>query len=797
MAAVSPFFALLLALAVAPGAAAAPAPVDSVGADSARTSHRVVRRFPPIEVWAMLHDPSSSETVRMIPASTLRALPVDDFAEALALQPGVVAQGEELHVRGGRSGETTMSLDGICLNEPQWRRPLGLPLLALRSADLVSGAPEAQYGCGLAGALDLRTVDPGSRPSFAWRWQTALEDRWFDRASARIGTPLRVLGLGLVAAGDATLDDTWLPALRSERKQKVAGLSFDWRTENRMLGFVKLAPIEQPQRFSAQVLVSRHLQRPYDPAWTADGWTAPSDNRTGPTLYSPVPLPGYRRYRAADHLAVTDERQVATLVSVSRLRATGRATLSLGWLRTRTVTSVSGARGTQDLGPLPAYGADGFHVLWGDYPLYRESGSDVLTLRADGEAANRKGNGIKAGAGVTYEDVSLLEADYSLALVPVDPVREYHAYAPGGFGYVQGRWQTGGLVMNTGLRAEYFTAGPEAAHQTQPWDGRGIVTLSPRFGFAYPVSVRDAFSLAYARIHQAPARDYLYDHREAISNRQPLGTPSLQPATVVSYEAAVKHTFDPAWALQVSVFYRDVYGQVGIRNYSQRGIPDELHYVSEDDGHAGGLEWSLIHAAGERRRIEFHYTLMEAWGLESRPEGDPYGAVLDARATPLGATPLSWDRRHLVLLSGTWPWKDDWSLSWSTTVGSPLPWTPKPRRELFTDLALVDSRRLGWTENTNLDLAWTPPFARGLKLGLEARNLFDNRSERYATVDGYPNLVINTLYDDYGAYRTETGQGGGAYWVDSGGGTGHWVPVHDPRLYNPPRAVRLSVGANW
>ena len=90
-----------------------------------------------------------------------------------------------------------------------------------------------------------------------------------------------------------------------------------------------------------------------------------------------------------------------------------------------------------------------------------------------------------------------------------------------------------------------------------------------------------------------------------------------------------------------------------------------------------------------------------------------------------------------------------------------------------------------------------PPFAHGLTLGLEARNLFDNRSERVVSVDGYPNLVINTLYDDYAAYRTETGLGGGAYWVESGGGTGHWVPVHDPRLLSPPRTVRLSVGANW
>ena len=792
MAAPRSVLALLLSLTVAPGAAAAQAP-----ADTTRPAVRVVRRFPPTEVRATLHDPRSSETVRMIPGSALRALPVDDFADVLALQPGVVAQGEELHVRGGRSGETTTYLDGIGLNEPQWHRSMGLPLLALRSADLVSGSPEAQYGCGLAGALDLRTVDPGPRPSLAWRWQTALEDRWYDRLATRVGTPLGVLGLGLTAALDATLDDTWLPALRTPRVQRVAGVPFDWRADNRVLGWFKLAPVDQPQRFSAQVLVSRHLQRPYDPAWTLDGWMyLPPDSRSSP-IYSPVPLPGYVAYNAADHLAVTDERRIATIVSLSRLRAAGRATLSLGWLRTRTLTALAGEPGMREFGPPAVYGADGYHVIWGDYPLNRKSGSDVLTLRGDGEATNRAGSGIRAGAGITYEDVSLFESDNSLGMVPVDGARAYHAFAPGGFGYVQGRWEAGGLVMNTGLRAEYWTAGPEAKHQTQPWDGRGVLSLSPRFGFAYPVSVRDAFSLAYARIHQAPARDFLYDHRQAIGNRQPLGNPALQPATVISYEAAVKHTFSPAWALQASVFYRDVYGQVGTRNFSQPGLPDELRYVSEDDAHAGGFEWSLIHAAGERKRVELHYTFMEAWGLESRPEGDPYGTVLDARAIPLGATPLSWDRRHSVLLSATWPWKEDWSLSWSTAVGSPLPWTPKERGESSTNLALVNSRRLEWTENTNVNVQWMPPFAHGLTLGFESRNLFDHRSERVVSVDGYPNPVINTLHDDYGAYRTETGQGGGAYWVSTGGESGYWVPVHDPRLLDPPRTVRLSVGANW
>ncbi len=643
--------ALLFVFAAAPGAAVAQAPPPAAPADTARPPVRVVRRFPPTEVWATLHDLRSSETVRMIPGSTMRVLPIDNLTDAIALQAGVVAQGEELHVRGGRNGETAVTLDGLSLNEPLRRRPLDVPLLALRSADLVSGAPEAQYGSGLAGTIDMRSAEPGERFSGECRWQTALEDRWFDRASARVGGPLHLLGLGVLAAGDATLDDTWLPHLRSDAGMKVAGIPFVWRAENRMLGYVKLAPIDQSRRFVAQVLVNRQLHRPYDPSWSLDGWVIVDPLFTGRPTFSQDSLPGSVRYRAADHLAVTDDRQFAALVSASTMGARRHGTLSLGWLRTRTVTSVSGRRGAGYIGAdetiygdprgLAGPPGDPFLVIWGDYPLYRESGSDVYTLRGDGEVTTPSGGTIKAGAGTTLEHVTLRELDGTLINRQLDSLRAYDASAPGLFAYVQGRWSLMGMVANMGLRAEYFTAGSEAGHQTLPGSARGLWSLSPRLGLTYPVSVRDAFSLAYVRVQQAPGRDFLYDQRRLISNRQPLGNPALLPATVVSYEASVKHLFSLAWAAQTSVFFRNVCGQVGARNYYFRPNVAVPYYTNDDEASALGFEWSLLHTSNAARRLELHYTWMQAWGSESRPEGDPYGPVRAiARAADRGRAAL-------------------------------------------------------------------------------------------------------------------------------------------------------------
>ena len=105
----------LLALGLILLAARATAAPDSTAtpADTTGAPPRVVRTLPTTEVRALLGDLHSSQTTHLVPARELRAFPVDGVADVLGLQPGVVAQGEELHVRGGRAGETRSTVDGI------------------------------------------------------------------------------------------------------------------------------------------------------------------------------------------------------------------------------------------------------------------------------------------------------------------------------------------------------------------------------------------------------------------------------------------------------------------------------------------------------------------------------------------------------------------------------------------------------------------------------------------------------------------------------------------------------------
>src|SRR5206468_6125463 len=103
----------------APDSARAPAATDSAA------SRRVVRRLEEVVVRASpLHDLLSSESVQLVTHQDLQSLPVDGLADAIALKAGVVVQGEELHVRGGRAGETPLLLHGLPPGEARPGTPM-------------------------------------------------------------------------------------------------------------------------------------------------------------------------------------------------------------------------------------------------------------------------------------------------------------------------------------------------------------------------------------------------------------------------------------------------------------------------------------------------------------------------------------------------------------------------------------------------------------------------------------------------------------------------------------------------
>src|SRR6185369_3505705 len=174
-------------------------------------------------------------------------------------------------------------------------------------------------------------------------------------------------------------------------------------------------------------------------------------------------------------------------------------------------------------------------------------------------------------------------------------------------------------------------------------------------------------------------------------------------------------------------FYRDLFGQIGARNFQVRPNVFRRRYANSDEGHAEGFELGFMFPAATGR-AELQYTFMHAVGTASDAEGFPYGPSLTRRIDPVGEHPLDWDRRHSVTFLGEWRrlprppstlprgpvelatrvLRGTWSVSWVSRVGSALPWTPSPRRPGETNPSIINASRFKWEENTSFAVRWAP-----------------------------------------------------------------------------------------
>ena len=105
-------------------------------------------------------DITQTSTIATIGRSEIAALPVQELADVVNLQAGVV----DGHFRGGRLGEVQFQVDGVSVNNPYNNTStLTLDRSVLQEVQVISGTFDAEYGQALSGVVNavLRSGDPG------------------------------------------------------------------------------------------------------------------------------------------------------------------------------------------------------------------------------------------------------------------------------------------------------------------------------------------------------------------------------------------------------------------------------------------------------------------------------------------------------------------------------------------------------------------------------------------------------------------------------------------------------------
>src|SRR6185503_12686449 len=165
---------------------------------------------------------------------------------------------------------------------------------------------------------------------------------------------------------------------------------------------------------------------------------------------------------------------------------------------------------------------------------------------------------------------------------------------------------------------------------------------------------------------------------------------------------------------------------------------------------------------------------------------------------PTSEQPLRWDQRHTFTSTLNLGNERDWRTAFVYQFGSGLPYTPHEREERRQDPELVFSERLPSTSTLSMQgersfRAW----GQDLTFYVQATNLLD--ADNIGTLQPalWPPGAINE--QAYEIYYTETRRAGGAFLIPDQDGDGRedWFPVHDPRVFNPGRTIRVGLGLQF
>ncbi len=810
----------------------APAERTGVTVDAGRASRidfRLVEQAVRIPVTEVIVDrkykvDTKTETKHITEAEVVRSLPFNTLQETLELTAGVVSQGGEMHFRGGRADEVLTIVDGIASRNPLSAEGVDLGLLSVSSVEQVLGGMDAQYGNALSGVVNYTTREGGRKFSGEARYFT---DRYgeadksftnFERLSTGFGGPFALPNTSYFVSFEGTYSDTHLRSVAGHREHRFLDLV---RIGPRQSNDAKLSgkvtfQVTPDKKLNLEVVRNSTLDGTFNNRWNRQGYVSVTQDSTPPTdggvstrygdwSYYPIDST-YVPMNTAEHLPVTEEDYLQT--SVSWKHTVGRSSIynvrvsRQEWKTSQDVLDREPWEYQQQ--PNNYYDAgnriDGpYYVTNGDYPFFERR--RTVTYTVNGDLSRRIGpHEFMAGGDLNYNDLGFLRTDFPNVIAGTGLYGlnrdEFRYYNPEGSFFVQDRWKYEGLVLNAGVRYDNFSVGSQLS--SEEVSDRVKTQISPRIGIAYPVSERDVMSFYYGRLFQVPDRQYIYQGRLPSSTAR--GNPNLEPQTTISYQMGVQHLFSSEVYGQFGVYFKDIYGLLTTVPQAIPGFATTaLTYVNGDYASARGIEFTLSKKFRHGFGGELNYTYGHATGTASDPNRAlPNRGNLRDQFKPTSEQPLRWDQRHTFTATLNLGNERDWRTAFVYQFGSGLPYTPHEREERRQDPELVFSERLPSTSTLSMQgersfRAW----GQDLTLYVQATNLLD--ADNIGTLQPalWPPGAINE--QAYEIYYTETHRAGGAFLIPDQDGDGRedWFPVHDPRVFNPGRTIRVGLGLQF
>ncbi len=757
-----------------------------------------------------------TESKVIFTADRLRNLPnIISVQAVLNNYPGVVIDGaNQLHVRGGRSGQVTYYYDGFSVEDP-FVLNTGIRIMpsALEELSLTSGGFTAEYGDALSGVVSavtregtqqyhgsFRTYEEFTHPYLLNEADWGTLDNRGDRALAfDLSGPIPGLdprrysffGAGEYLRQTGSLPHNWAtgytgiaklavrPTNRLKLKSTVTyyesdgavydhrdvnGVSFDFNLDGLPLFEKKayLAGLSGTYSWSENVIFSAHFNHFMT-----------------------------RTYSAPQHLMGVHWRDWP-----------GYSEDSLGeYNGTVHIDNYSNSMSTSD-----PYELVGFAMGDRFDPTYRYRETKYNSASFNVVSQLDKVHQVKAGLEYRRYDVFW---DFK-QFYNVNPYGETYASKPtyASF-FVQDKIEYRDFVVNLGVRFDYNNS--DISYNSTPEDtvakwvkASSKSRWSPRIGVSFPISEKSVMHFNYGVYYQSPRFTYLYTNLQGdISSGLPLlGNPELEPEETISYELGLDHLIGEDLRVDITAYFKDIQNLVTTRELQALDNLTITKFENEDYGSVKGLDVALEYLPGENLVSgSVSYGYMIATGIGSDALEPYYTYITDTRDTlpPLKEYALDFDQRHTVttvvdfrvprryktkLLGVSVP--DAWGVNMVGYYGSGLPYTKTDangnRLNERNDSRLPANYRVDMRLNKDFYIGKGDNF---LTLFIEVDNLFNRRNVL--------NVYSSTGRPDYDSY---TPQGGLALDSEQLAALDRLYD-HNPLNFSLPRTIRIGTEFNF
>ena len=599
-----------------------------------------------------LLDPEETQSKKTISKEDIDALIVENVANIVTQQTGVVTANNEVNIRGGRTYENAFLLDGVSVQDPIAGTGFGLQLsaAAIEEVEVITGGFNAEYGQATSGVVNVRTREGGERYSGAvsykrdnFGYKTSPNVFNVDILELNLSGPEPITTFVLPAIGlkipgeltffgnvymglsDGITQGYYKPTANQLYSSTFYGTEFAPRAENSWFWLLKFTYSYSPTlKFYYSYNQSVNI------------------NQNSQSLQSNLeyvePSPGYQytfqnildNANAFTHNNIFSNFGVTHTVSpqtfyelrfnyfFTNLRGDANGLYYDAYGQPLDIVNFPIAYYNLENDTIGVIPGDGFWDVGNPY-TYHDHYLEEYSVRGDITSFFDEMNKFKAGFGILFQEMQVVDI-YQPWIGDLGLNNDiYKVYPTVGSFYGQDNINFGGMILNFGLRLDYWFPGkyvddavadtnvitiPDEIRQryyedTYSWfnDARFKARLSPRLGISHPVSDHQTLFFSYGHFSKWPKPQFVYaklSPTSAQSSFQKFGNPNLDPETTVAYELGLKTQFTPDDVLTVTAYYKDIFDYVSTRSVkitSARLSADNfITYINTDYARSRGIE---------------------------------------------------------------------------------------------------------------------------------------------------------------------------------------------------------------